>query len=147
MLTSTQIQQVKALWKASVMVRLVWLHHRACATELQVCMHNVMTYNWWYIAKIHHHAILIKERSGAMTILHHSTYTNYHEQNLDEIMYYWKFWWNVENVKWTLQWHYFKLQPFDTRLSDFEIEVKKLRNQFSDFKTELNLNVTNFKVN
>jgi uncharacterized protein involved in exopolysaccharide biosynthesis len=34
---------------------------------------------------------------------------------------------------------------FDTRLSDFEIEVKKLRNQFSDFKTELNLNVTNFK--
>ncbi len=34
----------------------------------------------------------------------------------------------------------------DTRLSDFEIEVKKVAVISSqDFKTELNLNVTNFR--
>ena len=81
-----------------------------------------------------------------MTILHHSTYTNYHEQNLDEIM---RIIGNFDETLKTLNERYNDIianyNRFDTRLSDFEIEVKKLRNQFSDFKTELNLNVTNFK--
>lgn len=81
-----------------------------------------------------------------MTILHHSTYTNYHEQNLDEIM---RIIGNFDETLKTLNERYNGIienyNRFDTRLSDFEIEVKKLRNQFSDFKTELNLNVTNFK--
>lgn len=81
-----------------------------------------------------------------MTILHHSTYTNYHEQNLDEIMLIIG---NFDVTLKTLNERYNDIianyNRFDTRLSDFEIEVKKLRNQFSDFKTELNLNVTNFK--
>lgn len=81
-----------------------------------------------------------------MTILHHSTYTNYHEQNLDEIM---RIIGSFDETLKTLNERYLDIianyNRFDTRLSDFEIEVKKLRNQFSDFKTELNLNVTNFK--
>lgn len=81
-----------------------------------------------------------------MTILHHSTYTNYHEQNLDEIM---RIIGSFDETLKTLNKRYTDIianyNRFDTRLSDFEIEVKKLRNQFSDFKTELNLNVTNFK--
>lgn len=81
-----------------------------------------------------------------MTILHHSTYTNYHEQNLDEIM---RIIGSFDETLKTLNERYNDIianyNRFDTRLSDFEIEVKKLRNQFSDFKTELNLNVTNFK--
>ena len=81
-----------------------------------------------------------------MTILHHSTYTNYHEQNLDEIM---RIIGSFDETLKTLNERYNGIienyNRFDTRLSDFEIEVKKLRNQFSDFKTELNLNVTNFK--
>lgn len=81
-----------------------------------------------------------------MTILHHSTYTNYHEQNLDEIM---RIIGSFDETLKTLNDRYNDIianyNRFDTRLSDFEIEVKKLRNQFSDFKTELNLNVTNFK--
>lgn len=81
-----------------------------------------------------------------MTILHHSTYTNYHEQNLDEIM---RIIGNFDSTLETLNKRYNDIvanyNRFDTRLSDFEIEVKNLRNQFSDFKTELNLNVTNFK--
>lgn len=81
-----------------------------------------------------------------MTILHHSTYTNYHEQNLDEIM---RVIGSFDETLKTLNERYTDIianyNRFDTRLSDFEIEVKKLRNQFSDFKTELNLNVTNFK--
>lgn len=81
-----------------------------------------------------------------MTILHHSTYTNYHEQNLDEIM---RIIGSFDETLKTLNERYTDIianyNRFDTRLSDFEIEVKKLRNQFSDFKTELNLNVTNFK--
>ena len=81
-----------------------------------------------------------------MTILHHSTYTNYHEQNLDEIM---RIIGSFDETLKMLNERYTDIianyNRFDTRLSDFEIEVKKLRNQFSDFKTELNLNVTNFK--
>lgn len=81
-----------------------------------------------------------------MTILHHSTYTNFHEQNLDEIM---RIIGSFDETLKTLNERYNDIianyNRFDTRLSDFEIEVKKLRNQFSDFKTELNLNVTNFK--
>lgn len=81
-----------------------------------------------------------------MTILHHSTYTNYHEQNLDEIM---RIIGSFDETLKTLNERYNGIienyNRFDTRLSDFEIEVKKLRNQFSDYKTELNLNVTNFK--
>lgn len=81
-----------------------------------------------------------------MTILHHSTYTNYHEQNLDEIM---RIIGSFDETLKTLNERYNDIianyNRFDTRLSDFEIEVKKLHNQFSDFKTELNLNVTNFK--
>lgn len=81
-----------------------------------------------------------------MTILHHSTYTNYHEQNLDEIM---RIIGSFDETLKTLNDRYNDIianyNRFDTRLSDFEIEVKKLRNHFSDFKTELNLNVTNFK--
>lgn len=81
-----------------------------------------------------------------MTILHHSTYTNYHEQNLDEIM---RIIGSFDETLKTLNDRYNDIianyNRFDTRLSDFEIEVKKLHNQFSDFKTELNLNVTNFK--
>ena len=81
-----------------------------------------------------------------MPILHHSTYTNYHEQNLDEIM---RIIGSFDETLKTLNERYTDIianyNRFDTRLSDFEIEVKKLRNQFSDFKTELNLNVTNFK--
>lgn len=81
-----------------------------------------------------------------MTILHHSTYTNYHEQNIDEIM---RIIGSFDETLKTLNERYNDIianyNRFDTRLSDFEIEVKKLRNQFSDFKTELNLNVTNFK--
>ena len=81
-----------------------------------------------------------------MTILHHSTYTNYHEQNLDEIM---RIIGSFDETLKTLNERYTDIianyNRFDTRLSDFEIEVKKLRNQFLDFKTELNLNVTNFK--
>ena len=81
-----------------------------------------------------------------MTILHHSTYTNYHEQNLDEIM---RIIGSFDDTLKTLNERYNDIianyNRFDMRLSDFEIEVKKLRNQFSDFKTELNLNVTNFK--
>lgn len=81
-----------------------------------------------------------------MTILHHSTYTNYHEQNLDEIM---RIIGSFDETLKTLNERYNDIianyNRFDARLSDFEIEVKKLRNQFSDFKTELNLNVTNFK--
>ena len=81
-----------------------------------------------------------------MTILHHSTYTNFHEQNLDEIM---RIIGSFDETLKTLNERYNDIianyNRFDTRLSDFEIEVKKLHNQFSDFKTELNLNVTNFK--
>lgn len=81
-----------------------------------------------------------------MTILHHSTYTNYHEQNLDEIM---RIIGNFDSTLETLNKRYNDIvanyNRFDTRLLDFENEVKMLRNQFSDFKTELNLNVTNFK--
>lgn len=81
-----------------------------------------------------------------MTILHHSTYTNYHEQNLDEIM---RIISNFDSTLETLNKRYNDIvanyNRFDTRLLDFENEVKMLRNQFSDFKTELNLNVTNFK--
>lgn len=81
-----------------------------------------------------------------MTILHHSTYTNFHEQNLDEIM---RIIGEFDSTLKVLNERYNDIvanyNRFDTRLSDFEIEVKKLRNQFSDFKTELNLNVTNFK--
>ena len=81
-----------------------------------------------------------------MTILHHSTYTNYHEQNLDEIM---RIIGNFDSTLETLNKRYNDIDAnynrFDTRLLDFENEVKMLRNQFSDFKTELNLNVTNFK--
>ena len=81
-----------------------------------------------------------------MTILHHSTYTNYHEQNIDEVM---RIIGGFDETLKTLNERYNDIianyNRFDTRLSDFEIEVKKLRNQFSDFKTELNLNVTNFK--
>nr|DAM47862.1 MAG TPA: hypothetical protein [Caudoviricetes sp.] len=81
-----------------------------------------------------------------MTILHHSTYTNYHEQNLDEIM---RIIGSFDETLKTLNERYTDIianyNRFDTRLLDFENEVKMLRNQFSDFKTELNLNVTNFK--
>lgn len=81
-----------------------------------------------------------------MTILHHSTYTNYHEQNLDEIM---RIIGNFDSTLETLNKRYNDIvanyNRFDTRLLDFENKVKMLRNQFSDFKTELNLNVTNFK--
>ena len=80
-----------------------------------------------------------------MTILHHSTYTNYHEQNLDEIM---RIIGSFDETLKTLNERYNDIianyNRFDTRLSDFEIEVKKLRNQFSDFKTELKLNMVNF---
>lgn len=80
-----------------------------------------------------------------MTILHHSTFTNYHEQNLDEIM---RIIGSFDETIKTLNMHYNDIiqnyNKFDNRLNDFENEVLKVRNQFSDFKTELKLNMVNF---
>lgn len=55
-----------------------------------------------------------------MTILHHSTYTNYHEQNLDEIM---RIIGSFDETLKTLNERYNDIianyNRFDTRLSDF----------------------------
>lgn len=80
-----------------------------------------------------------------MTILHHSTYTNYHEQNLDEIM---RIIGEFDNTLKVLNERYNDIvanyNKFDVRMLEFENDVKKLHNQFSDFKVELNLKMTNF---
>lgn len=80
-----------------------------------------------------------------MTILHHSTYTNYHEQNLDEIM---RIIGEFDSTLKVLNERYNDIvanyNKFDVRMLEFENDVKKLHNQFSDFKVELNLKMTNF---
>lgn len=80
-----------------------------------------------------------------MTILHHSTYTNYHEQNLDEIM---RIIGEFDSTLKVLNERYNDIvanyNKFDVRMLEFENDVKKLYNQFSDFKVKLNLKMTNF---